>query len=259
MLADAVGRDRAWLLAHEDAALSENARERLENTVARRARGEPLAYVFGRAGFYGREFAVTPDVLVPRPESEQLVELALAFVRRQASSPHPLRLADVGTGSGVLAIVLALELPAARLCAVDASAAALAVARRNARAHGVAERIDFVLGDAFPKPDGALRFDCVTANLPYVRSADLAPAPDATSFEPRLALDGGADGLAVYRRLLGRAPEQLAGGGAMFLEAGPDTAEELAALADVAFEGRARVELHRDYAGRQRVVEVALR
>jgi release factor glutamine methyltransferase len=202
---------------------------------------------------------VTPDVLVPRPESEHLVELALAFVRRRPPAPHALRLADVGTGSGILAIALALELPAARLTAVDASAAALAVAQRNARAHGVEERIDFVLGDVLLNLDAALRFDCVTANLPYVRSADLAPAPDPTSFEPRLALDGGPDGLAVYRRLLARAPGHLAGGGAMFLEAGPDTARELATLADAAFEGRARASVHRDYAARERVVEVALR
>ncbi|MFY9780993.1 MAG: peptide chain release factor N(5)-glutamine methyltransferase, partial [Candidatus Baltobacteraceae bacterium] len=209
LLEAVTGRDRAWLLAHGDAALSLEAQERWASLLARRAAGEPLAYVLGRAGFYGRTFGVTPDVLVPRPESEQLVELALAFAARRAAAP-PLRLADVGTGSGILAISLALELPGARVLAIDVSPAALAVAERNARAHGVAERIAFTLGDAFEGLDPSLRFDLVLANLPYVRTCDLASPPDPTSFEPRLALDGGADGLALYRRLLARAPQHAA-------------------------------------------------
>jgi release factor glutamine methyltransferase len=257
LLEAVTGRNRAWLLAHGDAALSPAQRKTWEALLARRAGGEPLAYVLGAAGFYGRSFEVTPDVLVPRPESEQLVELALAFARRAASPARP-RIADVGTGSGILAISLALALPAARLWALDVSSAALAVALRNARAHAADERITFALGDVLEGLDPSLHFDLVLANLPYVRSPDLAAAPDPTSFEPRLALDGGPDGLALYRRLLARAPQHAAPGGALFLEAGPDTAGALAELAASVFGPRARVALARDYAGRERVVTVEI-
>ncbi|MGP6159707.1 MAG: peptide chain release factor N(5)-glutamine methyltransferase [Vulcanimicrobiaceae bacterium] len=255
LLEEVTGRNRAWLLAHDDETLEPQAKARFETLLTRRAAGEPLAYVLGRAGFYGRSFAVTPDVLVPRPESEQLVELAMAFVARHAGS-LPLRIADVGTGSGVLAITLALELPGARVTALDASSAALALAERNACAHGVSERIAFVRGDAFEGLAPSLRFDLVVANLPYVRTADLALPPDPTSFEPRVALDGGPDGLDVYRRLFALASEHVVRPARLLLEAGPDTASALAALAEEAFAAAARVTVERDYAGLERVVSV---
>jgi release factor glutamine methyltransferase len=257
VLEEVTGRSRAWLLAHGEAALGAEQRARFESLLARRERGEPLAYVLGRAGFYGRSFEVTPDVLVPRPESELLVELALASVKGHVW-PQPVRIADVGTGSGVLAVTLALELPGARLTALDASNPALALAERNAQAHGVAERIAFALADAFEGLDPPIRFDVVVANLPYVRTSALALPPDPTSFEPRLALDGGPDGLAVYRRLLARAPRHVAGEGVLLLEAGPETARALAALASAAFGARARAAVVRDYAGLERVVTLAV-
>lgn len=251
------GRSRAWLLAHGEAALRIEQRARFEAMLARRAAGEPLAYVLGRAGFYGRSFAVTPDVLVPRPESELLVELALRFVKGR-SSPEAPSIADVGTGSGILAVTLALQLPGAQLTALEVSEAALALAQRNARAYGLAGRITFVAGDLFASLAPSVRFDLVVANLPYVRTCDLALPPDPTSFEPRLALDGGPDGLSVYRQLLAGAPQHLSEQGALLLEAGPDTASALAGLAEAAFGARAHVAVERDYAGRERVVSVGL-
>ncbi len=258
LLADVLGHDAAWILAHGDHALSAEEAARLEAAVDRRARGEPVAYITGRAGFFGREFAVTPAVLVPRPESELLVELALAALRARGGGAAEPRILDVGTGSGALAIALALELPAARVTAVDVSGAALEVAARNARAHGVDGRLAFVRSDLDAELPLGLRFEAVVANLPYVPSAALAAAPDPTAFEPRLALDGGADGLALYRRLLARAPGLLAPGGTLIMEAAPPTAAPLASLARAAFAGAAEVRIVPDLAGLERAIVAEL-
>jgi release factor glutamine methyltransferase len=258
LLADVLRRDAAWIYAHGDHGLSAQEAARFEAAMQRRARGEPLAYIIGRAGFYGREFAVTPDVLVPRPESELLVELALAALRaRRHDLPAP-RILDVGTGSGALAVVLALELPAARVSAVDVSSAALEVAARNARAHGVEGRVAFLRSDLDAGLAPGARFDAVVANLPYVPSSALASAPDPTAFEPRLALDGGADGLALYRRLLARASELLAPKGILVMEAAPPTAAPLAALARAAFAGTGGVRIVPDLAGLERAIVAEL-
>ena len=254
LLETILGRDAAWLLAHDRDEVLGADLERYERALARRGAGEPLAYITGRAGFYGRAFEVTPDVLVPRPETEGLVDLALAFLRTGAvASPC---IGDVGTGSGVLAVTLACELGAAICTATDISPAALEVGRRNAARAGVAGRIDFVLCDVLPLGLPGAPFDCIVANLPYVPSGDLAPPPDPTSFEPRQALDGGPDGLAAYRRLLEMAPSALARPGLLLMEAGPDTAEPLASLAALAFSAEATVDIHRDYAGHERIVAV---
>jgi release factor glutamine methyltransferase len=265
LLAHVLGRNAAWLLAHDDAVLSEDEADRFRAAVARRVAGEPVPYIIGTAGFYGRLFHVDPDVLVPRPESEAIVDEVLDHLRsRNASEPL---LCDVGTGSGALAVTLACERGDARLVAVDLSPAALAVAARNARDLGVAERISFVLGDglAAAAPAGA-RFACVVANLPYVKTADLPLAPDPASFEPRLALDGGSDGLACYRPLLAHARSVLAPDGLLVMEAGPDTASDLEALARAAFAGAAPVghaelveaRIVRDRAGLDRLVIVRI-
>jgi release factor glutamine methyltransferase len=256
LLHEVTGLGRAAQLARAEAPLGLEQRALLEAAVELRASGEPLAYVLGHVGFYGRTFEVTHDVLVPRPESEQLVERVVAFAAQRGASP--LRVADVGTGSGVLAISLALELPQAHVLALDASPAALAVAGRNARRHGVEARVRFQACDGFEELRPEACFDVLVANLPYVCTADLAPPPHPTSFEPRLALDGGCDGLVVYRRLLPRAPRHLFGGGAAFLEAGPDTAKPLAALASLAFGPSSRVGIECDLAGHERIVSVAL-
>jgi release factor glutamine methyltransferase len=225
---------------------------RLEELLARRLTREPLAYITGTRGFYGREFRVDPGVLIPRPETELLVELALAAVaRRGAGQP---RIADIGTGSGVLAITLALEAPGADLEASDISAAALRVARRNAAQHGVEVRVRFVQGDLGRPLSGV--FDVVLANLPYVRPETLARAAPELRREPELALHGGSDGLAVIRRLLGQLPRLLmARGGIALLEVDPVTAAPTRVLARAALPG-ATVRVHRDLAGLERCVEI---
>ena len=253
LLATTLGTDTAWLLAHDRDALRAEVLERYRTAIERRAAGEPVPYITGVAGFYGRTFTLTPDVLVPRPESEQLVTLALA---RVAPLQHRPRICDVGTGSGILAITLALESPGAVVSAIDVSAAALRVAARNAAALGVADRIAFVHGEIPGALASERAFDAIVANLPYVRSGDLAAAPDPTGYEPRLALDGGVDGLEAYRRCLVHAPRWVAADGALFMEAGSDTASSLAALAMAAFP-EARVSVHRDLAGLERIVEVS--
>jgi release factor glutamine methyltransferase len=255
LLEAALQRSAAWVLAHGDETPPPEALARYESYLARRRQGEPVAYILGVAGFYGRTFAVGPEVLVPRPETEELLERALVALRAWPPE-RPATVCDVGTGSGVLAISLALEVPRASILAVDVSAAALETARRNARQHAVDARVRFVCADALEAAGDGERFACITANLPYLRSAEIAAAPDPTSFEPRVALDGGPDGLSAYRRLLGRAPLLLATGGTLLMEAGPATAGPLAREAARAFGERARASVHRDYGGRERIVEV---
>jgi release factor glutamine methyltransferase len=220
--------------------------------LARRVAREPLAHITGTRSFYGREFGVGPDVLIPRPETELLVELSLAAVRRTGAG-RP-RVADVGTGSGTLAITLALELPMAEVEAVDLSEAALRVARRNAARHGAEVRVRFSRGDLGGPLTG--RFDIVVANLPYVRPETLANAAPELRREPQLALLGGSDGLAVIRRLIGQLPGLLSRRGATtLLEVDPLTATATSALAAEAVPG-ARVSIHSDLAGLERCVEI---
>ncbi|GAC1308420.1 MAG: peptide chain release factor N(5)-glutamine methyltransferase [Vulcanimicrobiaceae bacterium] len=254
LLEETLARNAAWIFAHADAALEPEADERYAAAIERRAGGEPVAYIVGSAGFYGRSFAVTDAVLVPRPETEFIVALACQALR-DGALPAP-QVCDLGTGSGILAITLACELPGARVVASDISADALAVAAGNAATHGVAERVCFARGDVFGAVADGVAFDCVVANLPYIRSGDLEPVPAGLRFEPRLALDGGGDGLDAYRTLLAAAPARLKPGGLMLLEAGGDTTVALAELAAFAFGARGCVHVHRDYAGCPRVVDI---
>ncbi len=252
----ATGWEGAALIVHRDDVVDEDELAIFDAALARREAGEPIAYIVGNAGFYGRSFAVTPAVLVPRPESEHVAEAAVAELHSRA--PEQRRAADIGTGSGILAITLACEVTEARGIAVDASGAALWVARENAAALRVEERVSFLAGDLLEPAEALGPFDCIVANLPYVPTAELEPAPDPTSFEPRIALDGGPDGLDLYRRLLARAPAALRPGGAAFFEAGPATCGRLAALAASAFGPAATVAIHRDYAGLERTVAVSM-
>lgn len=257
LLGHVLGRDRAWLMAHRDDPIDPAARGRNDALVRRRASGEPLAYVLGEAWFFGRRFEVDGAVLVPRPETELLVEAALSEITaRRRRGASLVRACDVGTGSGAIAVTLALEDAALRVTASDVSAAALAVAQRNADAAGVGARIRFVAGD-LAEPLVPLRpFDVIVANLPYVPTSDIPPAPDAVGFEPRVAVDGGADGLVLYRRLTAALPALAAPGACAFFEAAPGTIEPLAAL--VAAVPGAHVEIGEDYAGLERWVAVTL-
>ncbi len=270
LLAHTLGRDRSWLIAHGNDPLSGADLQRFEALVVRRAAGEPVAYLIGTAWFCGRAFEVNPSVLVPRPESEHLVEAALHHL---GGYEKPVVL-DVGTGSGAIACTLAAELSRAVVYATDRSAEALAIARHNARAldlasshdsgryseHGsghhepIEGRIHFELADLLPH-DQTLRFDCVVANLPYVPSADLPQKPDPAAFEPREALDGGPDGLREYRRLLARLPGRIDDRALVLLEAAPPTIAALRDLAAASFP-HAGVAVGNDYAGLERYVSM---
>jgi release factor glutamine methyltransferase len=221
-------RDRAWLHAHPEDPLPAADALRYAELVARRCNGEPTQYLTGRQEFWGLEFEVAPGVLIPRPETEHLIEVALARLGH-ARAQQALRVADVGTGSGILAVALARELPQARVTATDISPAALALARRNAEKHGVAERIEFLecnLLTGFarePQGAGATRraFDLIVSNPPYIPTGALAGLPrEVREHEPMAALDGGPRGDALYPPLITQARNLLAPGGMLVLEVG---------------------------------------
>lgn len=251
LLARALNRSREWIVAHDDAPIEPAQEAAFDAMCAMRATGMPLAYVLGEAGFYGRTFTVDARVLVPRPETERLVEAALQALRRLTHAP---RVLDVGTGSGAIACTIAAELPDATVLGTDSSPEALEVARINARRLLVEGRCRFARGDLAQAARGA-RFDAVLANLPYVTSAGVPRPPDAVGFEPRAALDGGADGLSLYRRLLPAAPALLLPGAVLLMEAAPGQIAELLGLARRSFPA-ARASVGRDYGGAERFVAV---
>jgi release factor glutamine methyltransferase len=232
LLGHALRVDRTALIAHSDAPVGADAAAAFEASLVRRIGGEPVAYIRGFKEFHGLALSTDARALIPRPETELLVDLVVAaIVERLTAAPRPpgtpvLRVIDVGTGAGPIAIALAVELRRRRidddvsLIATDISPDALQLARENAVGHGVADRIQFQLGDLVPWD--ATLFEIVAANLPYIPSADIAALPVAASFEPVGALDGGADGLAIIRLLLAQLPRVLRAGGAAYLEIGWD-------------------------------------
>ncbi len=255
LLAHAASVSRAEMIAHRERELEPDVAERFLALVAQRERGVPLAYVTGEAGFYGRMFGVDARVLVPRPETELAIEWAVRHLRaigRENGSA-----ADVGTGSGAIAITLACELPQLRVFASDVSQDALSVARRNAARNDVFQHVTFLHGDLAAPLLRFAPFDCVVANLPYVPSAECASAPDPVSFEPLLARDGGPDGLALYRRFVPDLPKLIAPRGMVILEAAPANARALEQLVRDELPA-AGVETIRDYAGLDRLVVAAI-
>ncbi len=251
LLAHLLQVERPQLLVRRDACLTPAQIEAFTALVRRRAQHEPVAYLIGQRPFYDVTLRVTPDVLIPRHESEHLVEEALAWA---ASQGRPLRVVDVGTGSGALALVLARHLPQARLCAVDLSMPALQVARENLRRYGLARRVPLVQADLLA-PLGAA-FDLIVANLPYI-DADRMPElePNVRNYEPHQALDGGAGGLAVIARLVAQLPAHLARPGLALLEIDPHQAAPLQALTRQALPD-AQMRLVRDYGGHDRVLVI---
>lgn len=244
LLGEVLGRNHAWLEAHRDDVLEAAAAQRFAALVARRAAGEPVAYLLGRREFYGRDFAVSPAVLIPRPETELLVEVALAAVADQTNP----RILDLGTGSGCIAVTLALELPGAEVTAVDVSAAALDVARGNAQALGA--RLRCLQSEWFAALAGE-RFDLIVSNPPYVAEGDPHLAAGDLRFEPAVALACGRDGLDAIRRIVAAAPDHLEPGGTLHFEHGYDQAIAMAELLMAA--GFADIEQHHDLAGIVRV------
>jgi len=243
LLAHVLGVPRARLRSHPEAAISAAHGTRYLELIARAMRGEPLAYLTGRREFWSLQLTVTPAVLIPRPETELLVERALAL-----GAPDEARVADLGTGSGAVALALARERPRWRIVATDISAAALAVARANAAQLGAA-RIEFLEGSWFGPLTG--RFDLLVSNPPYVAADD--PALEALGFEPALALTPGPDGLAVLRTLARAAGAHLAPGGWLLLEHG--ATQGAAVRAELVAAGLAHVRSHRDLAGHERMTE----
>lgn len=236
LLAKAQGCPRIALYTSFDQPAQANVRETFRALVKRRAEGTPVAYLVGQREFFSLAFQVTPDVLIPRPETEFLVIAVLDLVktRRQAG---PLAIADIGTGSGAVGICLARHLPQAEVTATDVSQAALRIAEANARTHQVAGRMQFLAGDLLAPLPAAARWDYIVSNPPYVRSDEMADLPrDVRDYEPRLALDGGPEGLDVIGRLIPAAAERLAPGGVLAVEIGPRLEERARAL--LAADGR---------------------
>lgn len=250
LLEHATGRDHATLIAHDDEALPAEALDEYQRLLDRAAAGEPIPYLTGRAPFLGLEFAVSPAVLIPRPETEGLVEYAIDWARRRGGA---IRAVDVGTGSGCIAAGLAHYLPGAEVIAVDISAGALGVARANAGRHAPG-RVAFVQGDLLAAL--APGFDLILSNPPYVAGGEWTDLPiGVKSYEPALALDGGGDGLDVIRALLPQAAERLRSGGLCLIEIGWRQGETAAAPARDAFPG-ATVAVRPDFAGRDRLVVI---
>jgi release factor glutamine methyltransferase len=217
-------RDGAWLLAHPEATLSEEQARRYDDWIARRERREPVQYILGEQEFYGLALKVSPDVLIPRPETEHLVEAALT----RTAPDRAARICDVGTGSGAIAVALAHHRPLAEVAAVDKSAEALAVARENAARHGVAARIRLLQSDLLGAVSGE-RFDIVVSNPPYVANSELLEA-QVRLYEPQQALYAGPTGLEVYRRLIPAAKRALVDHGWLLLEIGYGQRDAVSAL-----------------------------
>ena len=265
LLGWAIGAERTALIAHSEAPVGADASAVYERALVRREAGEPVAYIRGLKEFYGLAFSVDSRSLIPRPETELLVDEAQHEVAwRLTSAPRPagtpqLRVVDVGTGSGAVAIALAAALrkrrmlPEVSILAVDSSADALGLARENAVAHGVAEEVIFVEADLLP--EGASAFDLILANLPYIPSTMIERLPIAASFEPRSALDGGPDGLAVIRRLLAVLPAALTPAGTALLEIGFDQGPAVETAAG-ALPGAWACRIQPDLSGRPRLAHV---
>ncbi len=223
LLERALGKPRAWLIAHADETAGAEAEQAFAAMAGRRRQGEPIAYILGEREFYGLEFGVAPAVLIPRPETELLVELALARIPANAAA-HVL---DLGTGSGAIAVALAHERPQARVTAVDVDYAALSVARANASRHRASVR--FFCGDWFGALPGEM-FDLIVSNPPYVAAGDPHLGLGDVRFEPQRALAGGADGLDCIRAIVAKAGAHLRSGAWLLFEHGYDQAEACRAL-----------------------------
>ncbi|HTP01211.1 MAG TPA: peptide chain release factor N(5)-glutamine methyltransferase [Anaerolineales bacterium] len=263
LLAHSFAKPRTWLLAHTSAAPDVKSAARLEKLVRRLEKGEPLPYVLGHWEFYGLDFHITPKVLIPRPETELLVERAIAWLRPSGdeSPKEPPRIvADIGTGSGCIAVSIARNLPGVCVVATDISTEAIKVAQRNARKFNVLRQIDFLACDILPervRSFSSMRpFDLVCANLPYIPTGKLQQLP-VYQREPTLALDGGPDGLDPFRKLFSLVPDWMAPGGRILLEVESTRAAAALSLAYDAFTA-ASFHLHRDLAGSDRLLEIKL-
>ncbi len=256
LLAHVLGKNRSWVMAHPEVTLNHAQDEALREALWRLEQGQPLPYILGHWEFYGLDFNLTPAVLIPRPETELLVEQALAWLR---AHPHHRRLADVGTGCGCIAIALAVHIPDLQVLASDISTSALQVAEVNARKHGVAERVHLIQSDLLPPPQSSplpYPVDLILANLPYIPTPRL-PSLKVSRWEPLIALDGGPDGAEKIRRLLQMLPGKLAPDGLLLMEIDSTQGEMMSHLAQATFP-QARVQVLPDLAGQKRCLRVEL-
>ena len=249
MLCHALNRPKTWVLTHGEYLLNNSENHTLQSNVERLLQGVPLPYILGEWEFFGRRFEVSPAVLIPRPETELLVERAIQFA---AALDHPL-IVDVGCGSGIIGISLAAALPRAIVLAIDLSRPALEITRRNAIRHKVS--LGLLQADLL-QPLGA-RFDLICANLPYIPTATLNQL-SVTRWEPRLALDGGDSGVALIQKLLSQAQIRLAPGGTLLMEIEATLGQKTQSLAKAAFPN-ADVQLFSDLAGKDRLIKVQIR
>jgi release factor glutamine methyltransferase len=244
-----LGQPRSWVVAHPEILLTDQQLEKLRSLHKAFVRGTPLPYLLRHWEFYGLDFIVTPDVLIPRPETELLVTTALDWLKFH---PNQHNIADVGTGSGCIAIALAAKAAKAQISATDLSQPALSIAQQNAGLHLVQNKIDFVHADLLPSD--SLTFDMICANLPYIPTSKLATLP-VSKFEPRLALDGGPQGLTVIQRLLELSPSHLTSGGILLLEIEHEQKEAVIELAGSIFIGAA-IQVLPDLAGHPRLLQI---
>jgi len=250
VLARVIDQPRSWVLAHLDAPLTSSRAAALERLANRLEKGEPLPYVLGRWEFFGLEFEITPDVLIPRPETELLVERAIGWLQAR---PERHRAADIGTGSGCIGIALAASIPDLQVMGSDLSPAALKIAQRNAAKNGVEQRMEFVCCNLLP---AEAAYDLIVANLPYIPTQTLHEL-SIYGREPTLALDGGADGLQLIRNLVNMAPERLLPGGLLLMEIESSEGPAALSLAYDAF-SEAKIRLHKDLTGRDRLLEIQI-
>ena len=253
LLRNALGIDRATFHASFDRELSDEDAEAFERSVQRRIEGEPLSYITGHREFYGLEFVVTPDVLVPRQETEFLVEAVLKYVGSRGGDDDALTVADVGTGSGCIAVALGHHLPKATVYATDVSREALHVAEENVRRHGLEGRVHLRHGDLFEALDGPV--DVLVSNPPYLSTSEAADLPPDVRREPSVALVAGSDGMDVLRRLIVRARGYVKPGGLLAFEIDPRRVEAVERLVGRIFQG-GEIGVIKDHAGLERVMTV---
>lgn len=273
LLAHITGRNRAWLFAHPEASLTPEQEQAFQQARQRFEQGEPLPYILGHWEFYGLDFHVTPEVLIPRPETELLIESALAWVRMRSQPEAGLRILDLCTGSGIIPVTLATLLPNAGIVATDISPAALAIARLNAEKHGLGGRIRFYEADLFEVRNSITdnrysgldiritnneyripNFDLILSNPPYIPTETLHGL-EIFGREPTLALDGGPDGMSITRRLLAESKRYLAQGGALRVEIEAGQGKIALETAKSYFPG-AKVQIYKDLAGLDRLLAI---
>lgn len=255
LLADVLGLTRIELFMQHDRPVLGAELDRYRDLVRRRAAGEPLQHILGETEFYSRPFKVEPGVFIPRPETERLVEIAASLLAPGDRNLLEPAAVEIGTGTGIIAVSLALEVPRLAVWATDVNPAAVDLARRNAHRHGVEGRVTVLEGSRFDPLPARLKggVDLLVSNPPYVRTADIETLQvEVRAHDPRLALDGGADGLVFYRALASGLGAWLRPGGAVAVEIGDDQGEQVPAI--LAASGVGELAVHKDYAGRDRVV-----